>query len=105
MREKLIELINPVLRSLPWGEITVHTAEDIADRLIENSVTFEEDNNVPIKWIPVTERLPEDTEMVLVYSEIGNQYVAQHFRGHFYSDGTRIRTSHWMPLPKPPKGE
>jgi len=77
----------------------------IADRLIANGVTFATDNNVGSKWIPVTERLPEDNKIVLICSRIGNQYVAQHFRGHFYSDGTRISTSHWMPLPEPPKGE
>lgn len=38
MREKLIELIGQVLRCLPWGEISSHTAEDIADRLIANGV-------------------------------------------------------------------
>lgn len=38
MREKMIELIGHVLRCLPWGEISSHTAEDIADRLIENGI-------------------------------------------------------------------
>ena len=52
MREKLIELIDQVLRCLPWGEISSHTAEDIADRLIDNGVTIQ-------RWIPVTERLPD----------------------------------------------
>ena len=57
------------------------------------------------KWIPVTERLPESHEKVLICSIIGNQYVAQRLRGHFYVDGNTVATSHWMPLPEPPKGE
>ena len=39
-REKLIELVDNVLRYLPWGEISSHTAEDIADHLIANGVTI-----------------------------------------------------------------
>lgn len=57
------------------------------------------------RWIPVEERLPEDNERILILSLLSNHYVAQHFRGHFYVDGTHISTSHWMPLPEPPKGE
>jgi hypothetical protein len=31
MKEKLIEIIDGILGYLPWGEITPHTAEDIAE--------------------------------------------------------------------------
>ena len=40
-KEKLIELIAPVLRCLPWGQVSSHTAGDIADRLIANGVTIQ----------------------------------------------------------------
>lgn len=40
MREKLIELANDVLNYLPWGEISSHTAKEIADHLIANGVTI-----------------------------------------------------------------
>lgn len=81
------------------------------------------------KWIPVTERLPEDVYgkdrekiVVLVCTESGN--VSQCARiadydcstdakltqvkwtknGEFYwSKGKRV--THWMPMPEPPKGE
>ena len=39
LKEKLIELADDVLRYLPWGEISSHTAEDIANHLIANGVT------------------------------------------------------------------
>ena len=83
--------------------------KDVEDILMQSPTIIMDKTEIipiyPYRWIPVTERLPENTEMVLICSELGNQYVAQHFRGHFYSDGTRICTSHWMPLPEPPKGE
>jgi hypothetical protein len=70
----------------------------VADHLIDHGVTVQE-------WISVKDRLPEDFAHVLICSVIGNQHVAQHLRGHFYSDGINIGTSHWMPLPDAPKGE
>ena len=107
-RENLIELLGQVQdqarKQRGFGTFCFGN-EKVADHLIANGVTFAKDNNVPSKWIPVTERLPETNERVLICSELGNQYVAQHFGGRFYVDGTNIKTSHWMPLPEPPKGE
>ena len=37
-RERLIELTQWVLDGVPWGEITQHTAQDIADHLLANGV-------------------------------------------------------------------
>ena len=34
----MVDLINAVLRCLPWGEVSSHTAQDIADHLAENDV-------------------------------------------------------------------
>lgn len=70
------------------------------------------------KWIPVTERLPENTEKVLALSKprFGNGYLSWLVRynpdaGAFYdydSEWGNIKIhdiTHWMPLPEPPKGE
>jgi hypothetical protein len=37
-RERLIELIQTILDGVPWGEITMYTAQDIADHLLANGV-------------------------------------------------------------------
>ena len=62
------------------------------------------------KWIPVTERLPDVGELILVYDETD-------FYGHIYTIKTCERTilrmrgdvphytkvTHWMPLPAAPE--
>jgi hypothetical protein len=60
------------------------------------------------RWIPVTERLPEDRVEVLVSSGMFAPFIEVAFYdGLFYSawDGeTEIAAvTHWMPLPQPPE--
>ena len=84
----------------------------VADHLIANGVTFAKDNNVPSKWIPVTERLPEVGQRILVYCESKTiemhitccTYMGGRFGHPQFSRHCR-NVTHWMPLPEPPKGE
>ena len=91
-----------------------------ADHLIANGVTVQ-------KWIPVTERLPEEDGdyltccnygewlqiSILCFSKDGDNIWGGGFSGEknvFYYDYDGVNVSqeyvtHWMPLPEPPKGE
>ena len=99
VKEKLVELIESA------RYCGSNTSDEIADHLISNGVTVQE-------WISVTERLPEDDRDVLAYSSIGEEsriYPACYSNGVWFdcvfnapATGT---TTHWMPLPEPPKGE
>lgn len=65
------------------------------------------------RWIPVDERLPEQTDpatFVLFIITQGMQHVGTYFKGGstsqfdgFYSCAVRYEVTHWMPLPEPPR--
>lgn len=132
MRDKLFKL----LRLAPHEDRTLsnwirdNSIKGIADYLIDNGVTFAEDNNVPCKWIPVSERLPEDDERVrehkdfrlslrsvLIHDKDRGVLIANRYKvvacgtvcldelvtdGWVWSNNAQ-NVTHWMPLPEPPK--
>lgn len=90
---------------------------EVANHLIANGVTIQ-------RWIPVTERLPEDDlpkgskakriKVQVAYRTNGNWVVRTQVRakGYWYGEPDkwdwikeRDPITHWMPLPEPPKGE
>lgn len=59
------------------------------------------------RWIPVTEKLPEDGEIVWLWdgNNLGMGYYLI-FSGCFMDRDTPLRSikpTHWMPLPQPPE--
>lgn len=111
VREKLVELLTdnlPRCGNLPRWDNPLQLSCDeqvqrIAEHLIMNGVTVQE-------WISVKDRLPENVKEGLLIAlrwgavdigwcedgRWGSEFVDE------YEDG---EVTHWMPLPKPPKGE
>ena len=109
-REKLIELLYNADDNAYWDTSNIDFLGKIADHLIANGVTFATDNNVgdkmtptADKWIPVTERLPEREQEVIVYA--GNVLKPSVYCYHFWEADmdSWARVTHWMHLPEPPQ--
>ena len=102
VREKLFTLFqdcnNPSWKWFP------NNAEmlKLIDYLIAHGVTVQE-------WIPVTERLPNHWEDVLVRLQCGDCVVAVRsgliWRVRWNNTLLDREPTQWMPLPEPPKGE
>lgn len=60
------------------------------------------------KWIPVTERLPEENDVVLITDgyNTGTAFLIDGYGWNSpFDDVNTSHITHWMPLPKPPKEE
>ena len=83
-----------------WTDCWESLANECKDRLRKLS------EKMP-KWIPVTERLPEDGAEVLAWSRKGFAYVDWFIDGKWKVNGLvddkHEFVTHWMPLPDPPE--
>ena len=82
-----------------------HKKEVIADNMIANGVPVQE-------RISVEDRLPEDDSDVIAYLRTGEEgriFPANYAKGVWFDCIFNKRvtetTTHWMPIPQPPKGE
>lgn len=69
---------------------------------VDMQATIDPESVMP-QWIPVTERLPDRDDTVVVFHETMSDTSAaiQIYKAWAMSD----TATHWMPLPEPPKGE
>ena len=97
-KEKLVELLDRFVYDDWYGN------DDIAEKLISNGVTVQE-------WVPVTEKLPEDSGYYLVVHR--NKYngsISIAFEmyikckiGEWWENDYAYDVTHWMLLPEMPK--
>lgn len=109
-KQKLIDILMDTLPAEnPWeGHV-----RDLVDHLIANGVTVQ-------RWIPVTERLPDNAEhdwvlaqvvesngymhlpRVMEYRQTKNDWFEETYVWLSQHNGM-FRVTHWMPLPEPPE--
>lgn len=98
-REKLIEILKVPI----FPHLDADPAEVVADYLLDNGVTFQ-------KWIPATERLPQEFVSVIVcipcehpLPMVKEAYLANGCWATRTAIFSEKDITHWMPLPEPPK--
>ena len=123
MRDKLAKLIFDFWLERTCVNGSAPTAEQYADYLIANGVTFATDNNVGDKWISVRERLPEiDGSYLVRINSRGKYYKVVGYchnltlvdswdfegcnRGGWFNYDSEVgyyevaHVTHWMPIPQ-----
>ncbi len=94
--------------------VSLQTKADMF-RAIDNlpyTVESELENTIGSDWISCEERMPDEGEMVLVFSthkEISKAFWDSDMGKFFIADSdyhyNQLDITHWQPLPEPPKGE
>lgn len=87
-------------------EDTGLSPDDVTDLMGSHAVAIGKLAKVP-KWIPVTERLPDNEGEYLTYTDKGQMHfdcfcIYPEHGTQFWVGGNGTPT-HWMPMPKPPK--
>lgn len=117
--EEIESLHTKILRDKFAKQVTEQEIDALvkAKQIIRSHMNEGKDLNVPTNnWIPVSVRLPEDGEKVIVwyeyfrYGEYNCMFqtygIGWQYDGHWSGDvsGTRARCIAWQPLPEPYKG-
>ena len=109
MREKLIELLKSAYgKSFNAPHLAEHELEPLADHLVAHGVTVQ-------KWISVKDRLPDRDGWYITQTNAtgrSNGTLPQEFeirngvgRWRYRDKISPWNTTHWLPMPQPPKGE
>ena len=101
VREKMVELLDNFHRDLsPFaGNEKLFVVDDNveqAEYLIEHGVTVQE-------WISVDDRLPKNSDNVLVCHNNGLVTTNAWLGSNWWFNNERNQITHWMPLPEPPE--
>lgn len=121
--EEVPEEERPIYGADTWHSCDVDRVgldgADLIERLTARCARYAEEIAVAqeqTRWIPVTERLPEDGDVVLcwyeyfrfgeynrMYRTYGIGYYINGMWGGDVSNGRNIKVLAWMPLPAPPE--
>ena len=119
MYEELIER----LREAPsdWYDASLHykAADAIEDLIAALAASNEVIAKGKPRWIPATERLPEENQLVIGFTPVDGYMFVGYYFSYMWGGKTETqwriitsmrstkdvtkRVTHWMPLPQPPK--
>ena len=104
--EKAIKLIKDLRRDISI-DIMFTPEKNAEDDSLKALVDYIAELEAAQRWIPVSERLPEPNQSVLVFDRLGDMTID--FLVTFNREGVAYYTNSddgavcWMPLPEPPE--
>lgn len=116
--EEMISMLDGAAGRLIVASMENTTIKEAMEMVTNVSISLGEwatDGLPQNRWIPVTERLPDENEKVLIYARVGiitvGWYTEMH--GVYYNKGFETESGfmwlgtvpYWMPLPEEPKEE
>ena len=111
MHDELVKQLREADEKSMCGEcgLNLHTGATKKGVLFAEAAEAIEELTKP-RWIPVTERLPEDRRDVLVYAGVMFPYITVGYydglwKFSFNDEEIAGSADYWMPLPTPPKEE
>ena len=112
MYDELIKRLRECTAEMNGEKTLWHQAADAIEDLITALTASNEviAKSKP-KWIPVTERLPEKNQEVLIFLFGEDPYIAWHNGEYWCTEDFRLdepddwQPTYWFPLPQPPKEE
>lgn len=109
LRSEAIYLPEKFSKNAELLDVLMKAADAIEDLIAALTASNEVIAKNKPRWIPVTERLPRDRQLVLVYCG-DNKRIRPSDRfdvAILLGDSifTSLGVTHWMPLPQPPKEE
>ena len=111
IKERLMQYADKYSDCYKYAGVYVKVIQDMIEQLQEDLELDEKENG----WIPVSERLPEESDyyMACIYNEISNKYYCRSERfsinNNYYGELVWIdlksyeKVIAWMPLPEPYK--
>lgn len=110
-----IKKLKDMLRNAAGGPVGIQMCQEAADTLEQLQAENERLKAQVPRWIPVEERLPEESDGMVLFTN--GKAVTSGYRNHMFrmsgeegiyapairKGGDYMRVTHWMPLPKAPK--
>ncbi|EOT0055910.1 DUF551 domain-containing protein [Escherichia coli] len=107
-----IQALRIALDGIEWSDAMLHGAEPVSQTYKLNQLSGNSPAT-PDGWISCSDRMPEDTKMLLAFSQgeivaaywnwVVNPIDYKKYRAFTYLSGNILDdVTHWMPLPEPP---
>ena len=118
-RGDVIPMYDELIKRLRETSVDFGESDHVSVMMIEAANAIEELSNIQIApekiiqtmWIPVTERLPEKDQEVLIFLFGEDPYIAWHNGEYWCTEDFRLdepddwQPTYWFPLPKQPESE